>query len=424
MSLALALALCLGLCACGGNADGDASTAPSTSGSTGRLIGGAVETPPASEENSTLKLDSIAVTGAQNFSEGMALIKFKDQIRGLNYMGMIDKAGALHAYSAAAREVEYVDGYVYMASEKMLYVLDQELKPLSSFPENIVKGYGGGYTVTVEQNTGFDASGYTARILTAAGQEVTSKVFSDKVQVEYLGQGVFAFWANNRLNVLGVCCAASQTWVEECSFNVIVCGNWFLCNFEEGGTFSCFDATGTFKSTVLPVEYPAFENVRQLAGVNDTALFALYFQDNIELIAFNANSETFVKYQGAYQDRLSTYTLVGGCDRLAAAMVGMDGQLYTLLLDENLEDQSGPIPGEPIAIADGYLYTKGDSGRIVYDLQGNEVSRPQSIPDTSTAVRDGAYYGVYNTVYSFYSADGTPLFENVDYSTGHLVELP
>ena len=175
---------------------------------------------------------------------------------------------------------------------------------------------------------------------------------------------------------------------------------------------------------MLPVEYPAFENVCQLAGVNNTALFALYFQDNIELIAFNANSETFVKYQGAYQDRLSTYTLVGGCDRLAAAMVGMDGQLYTLLLDENLEDQSGPIPGEPIAIADGYLYTKGDSGRIVYDLQGNEVSRPQSIPDTSTAVRDGAYYGVYNTVYSFYSADGTPLFENVDYSTGHLVELP
>lgn len=163
-------------------------------------------------------------------------------------------------------------------------------------------------------------------------------------------------------------------------------------------------------------------SILDAGGINDTVIFLVVGgpQHFVELIAFNAKSGTFTKYQGAYQDRISAFVLVGGCDRLAATMHGADSQMYTLLLNENLEDQSGPIPGEPKAIADGYLYTIGGGERFVYDLQGNEVSRPECIPDVFNNVRDG----VYCSGTSYYDAEGTPLFEAVDYSTGHLVELP
>lgn len=432
MSLALVLVLCLGLCACASDAGVDASTAPSAnSGGTGP-VGGAPEVAPTPAQNDAFNPDYMEVTVAKNFSEGKALIKFEDKMARLVYMGFIDKTGALQAYSAAAKEVEYVDGYVYMTAGDALHVMDQELKSLSSYPKDAVKGYGGGYTVTIEQNTGFDATGYAARVLDASGTEVTSKVFSNDVYAEYEGQGVFAFLDRSAGNALGVYCASSGVWLDELSSGVGARGNWFTCNFtvdDTGASFDYFDASGTVKSAAFPEEYLPFEDgylmakeIYSAGGVNDTIVFCIIDGPELlyEYIVFNAKSGTFTKYQGAYGDRVYDFPLVSGDGCFAATVEGSDGQLYTLLLNESMEDQGEPILGTPKAIADGHLYASGNSERFVYDLQGNEVSRPERIPNASDDVRDG----VYCSGTTYYDAEGTPLFEAVDYSTGHLVELP
>ena len=439
LALALAGSMLASLAGCGGKDSGTTNSTPQAGGSSISAPEPA-KTPDTVPESNGLNNETIKGYPGSRFHDGLALISFQDTASGQNYRGLIDTDGKLQMYAKdpGVERAEYDGEYVYLITSNTFFVLNKDFELLSSHPrrngdKDPIAAYGGGYVMTWEEKTGFDTSGYLYHVFDAAGKEISSLTPTppyEREDVIYMGEGAFA------IGHMNIYLAKQDQWLPDIEMSHTLDDGVVSLRFQDGllvyycdpdeGRFSYIDDKGSIQTVSVPEEYIQYPSY--FGATRGILMFQNFntLDDKYVFCVYDTKSGQFKQYQGIYADRLedtrSGYWPVCGEGYFAIALRGADGQVYTVLLNENLEELCEPVPGVPYAIQGDCLYTMKD-GLTTYDLNGTELNQNGGINPEGRAVdvfSDSIL--LYNFKHKYYRPDGSEV--EYDFSTGKLATLP
>lgn len=383
-------------------------------------------------DNSNFELVSV-LTG---FRDGWAQIEFRNTSADIAYRGIIDTNGKLHAYTELRSDPfdVYDLGHMYLSLPDAMYVIDPAGGVYSvpnSDGHDVISVYYG-YALRLEEES------KTVHIYGPDGNELTSVTDESLLPLfDYVGEETFVLPLNhgagrddkgNSLTYADLYFAQSDTWLKEqlihhssssigMSFGEFQDGIFFLYNGtdESGVRQLCFvDSKGTLQTAPIPDEV---DRRMEYQGCTDGKLYFL----NVLTSNYNTVSCYNTKTGQWKQYRQKNTTIIGDIlleDGVCALSIGVTDK-YSVLLNDDMERVCNPLPGSPVKIENGFLYTKSKDTLYCYDLQGNLI--PDQVYD---GYNDGISVHGYGINAKFLRPDGTPAFESIDCSTGKLVTLP
>lgn len=383
-------------------------------------------------DNSNFELISLMT----QFRDGWAQIKFRNTSADIVYRGLIDTNGKLHAYTEYTELnsgffVDYDAGHMYLSLPDAMYVIDPTggvySVPKSDGHDSIFVYYG--YALRLEEES------KTVHIYGPDGNELTSVTDESLLPLfDYAGEGTFVLPLNhgagqddkgNSLIYADLYFAQSDTWLKEqlihsssSSFGEFQDGIFFLYNgTDESGVrqISFVDSKGTLQTAPIPDEVA---RRMEYQGCTDGKLYFLnIWTSNYSTVScYNTKTGQWKQCQLKKTTTIRDVLLEDG---VCALSIGTAADGYSILLNDDMGQVCNPLPGSPVKIENGFLYTKSKGTLYCYDLQVNLI--PDQVYD---GYNDSISASGYGSNAEFLRPDGTPAFESIDCSTGKLIMLP
>lgn len=474
MSLLLAGSLALTLAACGGKEPSPQGSSPENTPSAPASAVPDTTPQPAEPDPPAPSGDlpdsvNLEVRSASDYGDGMAFIELYDRPDKCYYFGLMDKSGIVqYCYDVGddpyVESTTFHDGVGYLRCKSMLYELNTDGTVRRTFPylkessdaESGIEyavAYGDGYVVTVVMESGFE--GTSSSYFVYDPQNNKTELFSNGIyfdEVRYLGFGAFQFdvylpyangfdfdpetmfdqWRN-------IYCAKTGQWLAD----VGNYGEESLSSYTRVWLFDdCLICSSVSIDAVTPSSHDKSFVIIDQEGILRELKFStqpsIVLDADDGLVAFQCGNTfylgdfaagTVTPYTGEYADSVVPLSadahfrcIKNG--RIGVPLGGKDGMAYVVFLDRDMKELCEPVQmSHWITCTDDYILNRINNQYNVLDANNsfNPIFSLEAVHYYVDA-GDELLYSYQQGEYLQY--DGTPLFQEIDYSQAKLIELP